>query len=237
MRSQNAILVISVSEDTSSIRIALEPFGKYFRGRSSDGEDAVFLYRSRGPNGLESERYFSSPRGGVKGRVYCEIAPKTDHAGLLVRIITDRLLVDEPALHLSVQGAADTLLPSRVGPRRYHALLGPEQLVDGTNLLVVQGRDHRGRILFSAHAERIFKLRRSGSWSFTLNDTLRVEIMPRRLWREGLCIVRECPMPGAAAGLVAVTGSFSIEFQEDRIQSLRLRCNPGNKFSKLFITA
>ena len=210
-------------------RIALEPFGKYFRARSSAGEDAVFLYRSRGRNGLKSERYFSSPGGGVKGRVYCEIAPKTDHAGLLVRIITDRLLVDEPALHLSVQGVADTVLHSRVGPRRYDALLEPEQLVDGTNILVVKGRDHRGRILFSAHAERIFKLRRSGSWSFTLDDTLRVEIIPKRLWREGLCIVRECPMPGAAAGLVAVTGSFSIEFQEDRIQSLRLRCDPGNK--------
>ncbi len=211
-------------------RIALEPFGKYFRAGSSAGEGAVFLYRSRGSNGLESERYFSSPGGGAEGSVYCEIAPKTDHAGLLVRVITDRLLVDEPALLLSVQGAADTVFPGRVGPRRYHALLGPEQLVDGINTIVVKGRDHRGRILFSAHTERIFKLRRKGSWTFSLDDTLRVEIIPRRLWREGLCIVRECSMPGAAAGgLVAVTGSFSIEFQEDRIQSLRLRCNPGNK--------
>ena len=53
--------------------------------------------------------------------------------------------------------------------------------------------------------------------------------MPKRLWREGLCKVRECPMPGAAEGIVAVTGSFSIEFQEDAIQSLRLLCDPGKK--------
>lgn len=210
-------------------RIALEPFGKYFRAASSAEDDAVFLYRSRGSNGLEAVRYFSTPGASAGGKVYCEIAPRIDHAGLLVRIITDGLLVDEPPLYLSVHEGVDSLLPRRVGQRSFHALLTPEQLVDGTNILVAQGRGPGGRILSSARAERIFKLERNGSWSFSLDDTLRVEIIPKRIWREGLCIVRENPMPGPADGLAAVSAAFSIEFQEDRIQSLRLRCDPGKK--------
>ena len=224
------MLFQSVDEGESWKRLDLEPFGRYFRAFSSPGDQAVFLYRSRGRNGLESERYFSSPPAGAGGRVYCEIIPRIDHAGLLVEIIPDRLLIDDPPLHLSIQGVVDSIIPARVGPRRYEALLSPGQIGDGTHVFMARGRDHLGRVLAKAHAQRIFQIERGGSDSFALDDTLVVEIVPKRLWSEGLCIVAECAMPGpAAGGMSAVTGSFEITFQEDRIQSLRLRCDPGKK--------
>jgi hypothetical protein len=222
------MLFQSIDEGESWKRIDLEPFGRYFRAFPSSGEQAVFLYRSRGRNGLESERYFSSPAVGAGGRVYCEILPRIDHAGLLVEIICDRLMIDDPPLHLSIQGAADSIIPTRIGPKRYEALIGPGQIEDGTNIFMARGRDHLGRALVKAHAERIFLIDRSGGHSFAIDDTLIVEIVPKRLWSEGLCIVGECAMPGPAdGGMAAVSGSFGITFQEDRIQSLRLRCDPG----------
>jgi hypothetical protein len=212
-------------------QLPLDVFGRYYRGVPAGGEHSLYRLVARDGRGMISERYFASPgRGRGTGGVFGELIPAISHTGLSVRLETDRILTGDPSLRASFITPADTLVMRRTGPRT-HATVIPASAVTNTEAVIhVTGTDCRGAHLEAAKAIRLFSMERGKGYSFYLGDTLLVGLVARRIWDRGLCLVEECPMPGAAGGgLIPVSPAFAIDYRLDRIAQLKLVCEPGER--------
>jgi len=178
-----------------------------------------------------AERYFASPgrSRSVRG-AFGELVPGISHAGLSVRLETNNILIGRPSLHTSFTSPADSFPLHRIGPRTHLAVIPADAVTDGEAVILVTGNDYRGAYLEAVKAMRLYRMEKGRDHYFYLGDTLRVGLVAGRLWRRGLCLVEERPMPGApGGGLVPVSPAFSLDYRKDRIAQLRLICNPGER--------
>jgi hypothetical protein len=213
------------------VRLPLEPFGRYLRGVPTGGDHSLYHLVARDGSGMISERYFASPgRSRATGGVFGELLPTVSHTGLSVRLESNRVLTGEPSLRASFIEPADTVTVRRTGPRTHVAVIPGGAVTNGEAVILATGTDYRGAHLQVAKAIRLFDMERGREHSFYLGDTLHVGLVARRLWSRGLCLVEECPLPGApGGGLVPVSTAFRLDYREDRIAQLRLICEPGGR--------
>jgi hypothetical protein len=211
--------------------VPLEAYGRYYRGIPTPAEGQVYRLLVRNEQGLSTERYFSSSKTlQAAGKVYAELIPGLEYRGLSVRIKTDCVLVGTPSLRFGFDGETDSTVVHRIGQREYLSIVPIELIGNGECMISAEGMDHRGYPLKNVRVMRALEMKKGGQRCFPLGDTLRMCLVARSLWREGLCIVREIPSPAVpAGGLVSVGPAFSIVFRPDQVKELRMRCMPGEK--------
>ncbi len=211
--------------------IPLEPFGRFLRGLPEGGEGSLFRFVAGGPDGMFAESYFAPPpRNRPAGGAYGEILPAVSHLGLSLRLESDGVLVEGPSLSTSFDAAADSLPVSRIGPRTHISVVPEDGITDGEAVVLMTGIDYRGARLEAAKAFRLYRLERGREHYFDLGDTLRVGLVARRLWKSGLCLVEERPMPGPPeGGLAPVSPAFSLDYRLDAVARLGLICEPGER--------
>ncbi len=212
-------------------RLPLEPFGRYLRGLPAGGDSSLYHLVVVSDVGMISERYFApAERTRGAGRAYGELLPAVSHAGLSVQLETDRMLTGNPSLRATFAALSDTIIMRRTGPRSYAAVLQGISVGGAEAVVHAADTDDRGTHLQVAKAFRLFDMERGRVHSFYIGDTLLVGLVARRLWSGGLCIVEECTMPGApSGGLVPVSPAFRIDYREDRIAKLGMKCEPGER--------
>jgi hypothetical protein len=229
--SVDGYLYESLDGGDSWMSVRLEPYGRYYRGSPTPADEGIYRFLARNEGGLSAERYFSSvPPRRLEGKVFAELNPALEYAGLSIRIVTDRILVGKPSLRIDFEDGADSLEVYRIGKKAYRSIVPVEMIGEGDAVISVTGVDYRGYALNAVAVSRAFKIERGRERCFLLGDSLRLCLMAKRLWQSGLCIIREVPFPGApAAGIVPVGPAFSMEYRTDHIEQLRLICEPGEK--------
>jgi len=212
-------------------RLPLEPFGRYFRGVPTSGGLSLYRFVARDGSGLVTENYFASPDRGRSARgAFGELVPGISHGGLYVRLETNSILIGRPSLRASFAATTDSFPLHRIGPRTHLAAIPVDAVTDGEAVILAAGTDYRGAHLETAKAIRLFRMERGKDHYFHLGDTLRVGLIARRLWQQGLCLVEERPMPDApGGGLVSVSPAFSLDYRMDHIAQLRMICDPGER--------
>lgn len=212
-------------------RIPLEPLGRYMRGEPGVGGSSIYRLVAGGSGGMTAERYFSlAGRAGPAGGIFGEMQLGISHGGLSLRLETSRPLTGRPSLHTSFATGTDSVTLRRVGAGKHEAVIPVDASVGGEAVILATGTDYMGGHLEAAKAFRLFGMERGREQHFYLDDTLRIGLVARRLWRNGLCLVEECSMPGApTGGLVPVSSAFTIDYRVDRISKLRLVSDPGER--------
>jgi len=210
--------------------LSLEPIGRFLRAVPTTKGEPLYRFIARSREGMSTESYFAPPPRRVpSGGAYGEIVPSVSHLGLAVRLESDAVLVGTPSLRTSFT-AVDSLRVSRTGPRTHLSVVPEEAVTDGEAVLIMTGTDYRGARLEAVKAIRLYRLERGREHYFDLGDTLRVGLVARRLWRSGLCLVEERPMPGApGGGLVPASPAFSLDYRLDAVSRLGLICEQGER--------
>jgi hypothetical protein len=211
--------------------VPLEPYGRYKKGTPTPADEEVYRFLVRNERGLLAERYFSAsaPRR-LEGKVFSQLIPALEYAGLSIRIVTDRILVDKPLLQVAFGDSTESPEVYRVGQKAYRSIVPLEMIGNGEVVISLGGMDYRGFSLNTVAVLGSLKMERGGERCFQLDDTVSICLVARSLWRDGLCIVREVPSPAAPSeGLIPVSTAFSLEFRRDHIERLRLRCALGEK--------
>lgn len=209
--------------------VGLELFGRFMKGFGGVDGDPVYRYTAVDDEGGGKNAYFATPQA-VRGAVdvFCQCDPVIEDGALVLGLIPDRFLSEDP-LVLRMGGApADTGDVYRLGSHRFSVFFDPESLVDGVNVFRTTGMDYRGFALLSHTALRLAVLRAGTSYRWNL-DSLTVTLETTSMRKPSVCLIRETAHAGPVPGsLTALSAPFELDFTADRLaRPLRMRCAPG----------
>jgi hypothetical protein len=211
--------------------VALEPLGAFRMGRTTLPSCGIYRLVVRDDEGASRERYFAAPRRvPLDGNVFCECAPSVDSGDLVVRIVTDHALADNPRVTLGEHTLSETCAVHRLDAWTFVLRCGLDVVTDGVNVLAISGIDHRGYPLRACSAFRALRLFSGARQLFPVSDSLDVLIEAPSIRGTAPCLVREVPVPDfTSKALRPVSQPFSIEFPVDRLRRpLILHCEPGD---------
>ncbi len=218
----------SLDDGSSWRRIALEPFGQFWRGMSSGDGNPLFKYVVSDDEGAKIESFFCEPgKGTGGGQAFAGCVPEPAYEGVVLHVTTDRILSSVPAIERVGGDPAGASIVRRTGAREFKAFFGGEHIEDGLNIFRVSGHDHRGFPLRSCSAFRIFLLGSGKRVGFDLSDSLHFELRSPSIIGRAACVVREVTAPEPfPAELKPLSPPYSIEFPRDRInRPLYLSCD------------
>lgn len=195
--------------------LPVERRGSYERSVVSERQDAVFRYLLRDDEGAEVSRYFASPPLSPEpDNVFCEMALRAGNGGMILDIITDRMMSALPVVEKLAAQSLDTVRVYQEDLRRYSAPVEVETLTDGLNIFRVRGLDHRGYPLESVKAFTVHLVPPGEPVRWQLGDTLDIRLVSRSINLPLACLSRDTALPGRPPeGMKHISSPFDLEFE------------------------